>query len=448
MSTFRIRRPARRQRRTGGYLMIEMGLYLVIAAMLIATVKLPEMIREIEDNQAVGSGQYATTIRTAVNRYVVGNKTQIVAGVVPGFINALAPTVEELITTKYLPAGFGLRTPLGQSFKVKLALQACPGVNCEVVGLAYSAQPLNDEAGRPRIPLLGTASSTIGSDGYISFPAAPAVMTGAGGSTTANPVAGTPAGILGIRVGFGSYGYANVASDVVGPCVYISGSNGQIQVKCDGSVTVTDGTNTSTMDASGFYAPNGVVQTNNMITSGDNYLQGKATADTACTADGATRTNANGTGLVICGNGKWQPVGTAIANITAGMACATNGQIATSGSNVGFICRGGQYQALTSAFGTMTMTRKIENVTDGMTFGKDNCPGGTPWALFTGKFILVNVTGYIMPPIQGSYYAAVDQGTYWYAQASAKSSAAWYSGNDTGALGGQLVGTFTTGCAY
>lgn len=448
MPKLRIRRAARRQRRDGGFLMIEMGLYLIIAAMIIATVKLPEMIREIEDNQAVGAGQYATTIRTAVNRYVVGNKTQVVAGAVPGFANALAPTVPELIATQYLPTGFGLRTPLGQTLKVQLALQACPGVNCEVVGLAYSAQALTDEAGRPRIPLLATASSTIGSDGYISFPAAPAVLSGAGGSTTPNPVPGTPAGILGIRVGFGSYGYANIASDLIGPCVSITSFDGQIKVKCNGSVTVTDGTNTSTLNAAGFSNPTGTVQSKDISTTGDNYLRGTATANTVCAVPGSTRTNANGTGLVVCGNGIWQPVGTAVANIIAGMACGTNGQIATSGSNVGYICRGGQYQLLTSAFGTMTMTRKIENVTDGMTFGKDNCPGGTPWALYTSKNFLVNVTGYVSPPIQGTYFAAIDQGTYWYAQASARSSAAWYSGNDTGNLGGQLVGTLTTGCAY
>ena len=428
--------------------MIEMGLYLIIAAMIIATVKLPEMIREIEDNQAVGAGQYATTIRTAVNRFVVGNKTQIVAGVVPGFTDPLAPTVQELITTKYLPAGFGLRTPLGQALRVKLALQACPGVNCEVVGLAYSAQALNDEAGRPRIPLLAVASSTIGSDGYISFPAAPAVLTGAGGSGTANPAAGTPAGILGIRVGFGSYGYANVATDVVGPCVNISGATGLIQVKCDGSVTVTDGTNTSTMDAAGFTAPNGNVQTKELITSGDNYLYGKAAPNTACTVDGSTRTNANGTGLVICGNGKWQPVGTAVANITAGMACGTNSQIATSGTNEGYICRGGKYQLLASAFGTMTAMRKIENVTDGMTFTKDNCPGGTPWALYTGAVFQVNVAGYIAQPIQAVWFTAIDSGSYWTAQAMAMAGNSWIGGNQYWWIGGTLSGTLTTGCAY
>ncbi|MGT2455713.1 hypothetical protein ACU4GI_21840 [Cupriavidus basilensis] len=180
--------------------MIEMGLYLIIAAMIIATVKLPEMIREIEDNQAVGSGQYATAIRTAINRYIVGNKALIVAGAVPGFVDPLAPTVQELIATQYLPAGFGIKTPLGQTLRLKLALQACPGTNCEIVGLGYSAQALNDEAGRPRIPLLATASSTIGPDGYVSYPAAPTILSGAGGAPRRTPSPGRRRGFSGFAL--------------------------------------------------------------------------------------------------------------------------------------------------------------------------------------------------------------------------------------------------------
>jgi len=60
----------------------------------------------------------------------------------------------------------------------------------------------------------------------------------------------------------------------------------------------------------------------------------------------------------------------------------------------------------------------------------------------------VNDTGYVNPPIEGNLFTAIDQGAVWYAQASARSSSTWYSGNDTGNLGGQLVGTLTTGCQY
>ncbi|QYY33634.1 hypothetical protein K2O51_30760 (plasmid) [Cupriavidus pinatubonensis] len=117
-------------------------------------------------------------------------------------------------------------------------------------------------------------------------------------------------------------------------------------------------------------------------------------------------------------------------------------------NSVGFICRGGVYRRLSAAFGSMTINRKFDNVTDGWTVGKDNCPGGTPWALYTPKQQMVNVTGNVLPPIEGTYFWMNDGGWYWAAQASAVSPAGWYSGNDVWNIGGQLVGTVTTGCSY
>ncbi|MBN6205132.1 shufflon system plasmid conjugative transfer pilus tip adhesin PilV [Ralstonia pickettii] len=432
-------------------MMLEMALYLVIAALIAGTIQLPAEIQQIETNQAIATGQYATQVRTAINKYVAGNQTGIVAGSVPGFANPLAPTVSELIATQYLPTGFGLRTALGQTLITQLTPQNCPGANCEIPGISYASVALNDESGMPRIPLLGIAASTIGSDGLISFPSSPAVLTGSGGSTTPNPAAGAPAAILGIRVGFGSFGFQDiVASGVNGPCITITSSNGQIAVRCNGSVTVTDGTNTSTMNAAGFSTPTGTVTTNNLVTSGDNYLNGTATPGTSCSATGSIRTSTTGTGLVIC-NGTarvWEPIGTAVVNVTNGMPCTNNGQIATDATNIGYICKNNQYVMINNAVGRFAVNRQIKNVTDGMTFAKDSCPGGTAWALYTPGTFLVNSTGYVNPPIEGNLFTAVDQGANWYAQASGRSSSGWYSGNDTANLGGQLVGTFTTGCQY
>jgi len=193
----------------------------------------------------------------------------------------------------------------------------------------------------------------------------------------------------------------------------------------------------------------GRVMANTALTSGgDTYLTNTGSPGAACIVDTSIRRSATGTGLVICSAGIWQPVGTALANVTDGMWCGNNGQFATNGANVGYICKGYRYVALNNAVGNLVATRKIDNVTDGMTFAKDNCPGGTPWALYTSKQQMVNVTGTVMPAIEGTYFAMNDGGWYWAAQASAISPAAWYSGNDVGAIGGQLVGTVTTGCLY
>ncbi|CAG9165713.1 shufflon system plasmid conjugative transfer pilus tip adhesin PilV [Cupriavidus pinatubonensis] len=193
----------------------------------------------------------------------------------------------------------------------------------------------------------------------------------------------------------------------------------------------------------------GRVTANTALTStSDTYLTSTGTPNAACSVDTSARRSSTGTGFVICSAGIWQPVGTAVANVTDGTWCGTNGQIATNGANVGYICKGNRYVALNNAVGSLVATRKVDNVTDGMTFAKDNCPGGTPWALYTSKQQMMNITGSVMPPIEGTYFAMNDGGWYWYAQASAISPAAWYSGNDVGAIGGQLVGTVTTGCIY
>lgn len=180
------------------------------------------------------------------------------------------------------------------------------------------------------------------------------------------------------------------------------------------------------------------------------HLTGTGASNTACASAGAIRTSTTGTGLVICSasTGVWEPIGTAVANVTNGMPCNNNGQIATDATNAGYICKNNQYVAINNAMGRFAINRQFTNVTDGMTFAKDSCPGGTPWAMYTPGTFLVNDTGYVNPPIEGNLFTAIDQGAVWYAQASARSSSTWYSGNDTGNLGGQLVGTLTTGCQY
>ncbi|MGR0117800.1 shufflon system plasmid conjugative transfer pilus tip adhesin PilV [Ralstonia pseudosolanacearum] len=177
------------------------------------------------------------------------------------------------------------------------------------------------------------------------------------------------------------------------------------------------------------------------------HLTGTGAPGAVCSDTGAIRTSTSGTGMVIC-NGTWQPIGIAVANITNGASCSNPGQIATDAGSTGYICRGGKYVLIDNAIGKFAVNRQITNVTDGMTFAKDSCPSGTAWAMYTPGTFLVNDTGNVLPPIEGNLFNAVDQGAVWYAQASGRSATGWYSGNDTGNLGGQLVGTFTTGCQY
>ncbi|WP_432263535.1 shufflon system plasmid conjugative transfer pilus tip adhesin PilV [Cupriavidus sp. TMH.W2] len=193
------------------------------------------------------------------------------------------------------------------------------------------------------------------------------------------------------------------------------------------------------------------ITTQDAVVNGENLHMALAPPGTSCTATqtGSVRRNqTTRAGLVVCYNTKWLAVGNAMDGIYDGAPCSVPDQVMSDANNVAYICRGGVFRLLRNAFGSLTMNRKIDNVTDGMAIGKDNCPGGTAWALYTPKQQMVNVTGSVMPPIEGVYFWMNDGGWYWAAQASAVSPAAWYSGNDVGAIGGQLVGTVTTGCAY
>ncbi|TXI79810.1 MAG: shufflon system plasmid conjugative transfer pilus tip adhesin PilV [Cupriavidus sp.] len=191
--------------------------------------------------------------------------------------------------------------------------------------------------------------------------------------------------------------------------------------------------------------------TQDAVVNGDNLHMALATPDSGCTAvqTGSVRRNqSTRAGLVVCYNLRWLAVGNALDGIYDGAPCSVPDQVMSDANNVAYICRGGVFRLLRNAFGSLTMNRKIDNVTDGMAIGKDSCPGGTAWALYTPKQQMVNITGNVMPPIEGVYFWLNDGGSYWAAQASAISPATWYSGNDVGAIGGQLVGTVTTGCAY
>lgn len=194
-----------------------------------------------------------------------------------------------------------------------------------------------------------------------------------------------------------------------------------------------------------------LMTTQDAIVNGENFHMAVAAPGSACTAaqTGSVRRNqATQAGLVLCYNLKWQPVGNAKDGIFEGLTCGIPDQLMSDANSIGYICRGGVFKKLSSAFGNMTINRKIDNVVNGVGIGKDNCAGGTAWALYTPKQQMVNITGSVMPPIEGVYFWMADMGTYWLAQAYAVSPANWYDGNDTSSIGGQLVGTVTTGCSY
>ncbi|MBF6989379.1 shufflon system plasmid conjugative transfer pilus tip adhesin PilV [Cupriavidus sp. IK-TO18] len=369
----------------------------------------------------------------AALQFVQDEAATLVAQATPSVPVNVTPAM--LINGGYLPAGFSATNVFGQTWLLQV-LQPTPN-NLQALVTSQGGRAITDTR-----QLVQIAAQAGAQGGFVPY-------AGQNGDPT----------MVATRA-YGAYGawqvplagYTNPGSGRLASLLAFTGAqanNGYLyRVQVPGHPELNRMQTSIDMAGNDVNNAGRVTATTSLTSGGETYLTNTGVPGTACSVDTSTRRSSTGTGHVICAGGIWQSVGTAVANIYEGLWCGTNNQIATSATNQGYICKGNRYIALTNALGNMTVTRKFENVTDGMTFTKDNCPVGTAWAMYTPRQEMVNVTGSVMPAIQGTYFAMNDYGTYWYAQASAMSPAAWYSGNDVGALGGQLVGTVTTGCTF
>lgn len=340
-----------------------------------------------------------------------------------------------LLNGGYLPAGFSATNVFGQTWLLQV-LQPTPNT-LQALVTSQGGRPITDTR-----QLVQIAAQAGAQGGFVPYP-------GQNGDPT-----------MVASNAYGAYGawqvplanYTNPGSGRLASLLAFTGTqanNGYLyRVQVPGHPELNRMQTSIDMGGNDVNNARRVSATTALTSNGETYITNTAAPGSTCNVEPSTRRSGTGTGFVICFGGVWQPIGTAVANIYEGMACINSGQLATGATNVGYICKGNRYVSLNNALGNMSVTRKYDNVTDGMTFGKDYCPGGTAWALYTPKQQMVNITGSVMPPIEGTYFAMNDYGTYWYAQASAMSPAAWYSGNDIGAIGGQLVGTVTTGCMF
>nr|WP_280971469.1 shufflon system plasmid conjugative transfer pilus tip adhesin PilV [Cupriavidus gilardii]WDE72706.1 hypothetical protein [Cupriavidus gilardii] len=358
---------------------------------------------------------------------------------IAGVANPMEPTVAELQALGLTHAAFSSTSPVGGTFRTRVVrLPAnCVGTDCNLATRVWIDQPMLNVNGRPDGRRLIAAVGVIGADGGFTE-GNTATVRFSGGWTSENPDPAQRAGILVAVNGYGSSAWGAFVRirDTRDPDL-----RGRLTVA--GDTQVNSNLNVAQTATANRLVGNDVIPNSNL------YLPAAVSPGTPCSVDASVRRNsATWSGLVVCAFGKWQPIGLAVDNIAEWGWCGTEGQIGTNVANQGFLCRGGMWRSLTTSVGKVVTNRKIDNVVDGMAFAKDSCPGGTPWALYTPKQHMVNVTGNVMPPIQGVYFWMNDAGGSWVAQASAVSPAAWYSGNDVGAIGGQLVGTVTTGCSF
>lgn len=321
---------------------------------------------------------------------------------------ARAPTIANLIAMGYLPAGTSSTAQLnGGTYRVRLEKvpAACVGVACDITGVVYIDQPIR-QPGTTSIAgvQIGSLIDAVGGDVVVSLNTNPSTMVGINGVTATNPVAGTPDGVVGARVGFGASGFGRflVLNDPRNPnfqgnvsiaqnlsvggsstftgdvsvnnCVRLqadgkggfncldpndlpagfAGGVRAIDVVTSGTVLASDapasfaGNNTNyallSKGAAGVEAmvkTSGKVAGDRLIPTGA-YAPGSACADAGALA----RSTASATGgvLVVCSGTFWTPLSTIT---TAGGACPVNGQGAVDPQGKQLYCFNGIWNYMT-----------------------------------------------------------------------------------------------------
>ncbi|WP_051974525.1 shufflon system plasmid conjugative transfer pilus tip adhesin PilV [Cupriavidus necator] len=441
------KRNRRGRRRARGFTLIEMTVTLTIIVSVLGMMwpMLGDYADELVNRSAADQ---QLLVAKGARKYLDDNIGTVTAG-----LSGTTPTSIPFATIQnagYIPAGVSATTPYGQTFNIVVRRPSATATKFEALVVTSGGSSISPKNAQ-RI-----ARMQRGVGGYIA-PSNTNLIKAPDGQWN------SLASDFGVAPGAGHIATALFSSDGDGSGDYLwrnavpgrpelNRMNTAIDMNnqdMNNAKTVT-ATTVQTQDVNATRATiSNRMTTQDAVVNRDNYLYAAAVPGTACSQEASVRRNQNTwASLVVCGYGKWQPVGNALEGIYDGAPCSLADQVMSDVNSRGYICRGGFWRLFRNAFGNMTINRKFDNVTDGVTIGKDYCPGGTAWALYTPKQQMVNVTGNVMPPIQGVYFWLNDYGTYWYAQASAVSPAAWYSGNDVGAIGGQLVGTVTTGCSY
>lgn len=421
-------------RRQKGVALLELALALIISTMLLAS-QFSQIMAAVDQNNATATGEYLQKLQAGINKYVDANIASLKANTpITGFSTPLQPTVAQLITGGYLPAGFSTVSPLGLSFNnVMTRTGSCPsGSDCVISGYSYATAAYTDAGGQLRSDVLGYAIQKMGSDGAMSFAATPGQLTFQGGGTVTNP-AGSTAGILAIRIGTGS-GLLLLLNQYY---------------KLDGTNPLAGTLNANNNDITNVknITSTGQTQLATVTISGDVTLTGTGTPGSACATDKSVQRNSNGTGLVVCSGGVWQMIGNVIAGIGDGVGCSTSGQIGTTSTGTAYVCTGTVWTSLNNnaapggscapdgktATSTTTkeqlvckngvyiklvslLNKSVEIsrslVADGTVAPKPSCEaGGTPAYSFHLTQTVVDVS--VAPPRQAMYITATDNGSSW-----------------------------------
>ncbi|HDR9068285.1 TPA: shufflon system plasmid conjugative transfer pilus tip adhesin PilV [Burkholderia vietnamiensis] len=333
---FRFRRilAGSRAGQRGVYDLVSLGIGATIVVAF-ATVGLWEKRQEMLSEQMSAQGGILLDIGNLVNgKYLALYYSNLVNGTaIPGVANEYAPTMAELKAINVIPAGFSTTSAYGFPYQVSLSKvpAGCIAPACDIAGNVYIGGAITDPStGKPLT--LADGAAAIGGDGGYSDTITPGTLTGMNGSwTDTNPV-GNVAGVLAMRVGYGSSGWSAFVR-----------RDGSLPMEGDLNFQGTTGTlhniaNAATVNAQKVVTPGG-----NSVQIGNSFLYGDG-SNSAIRQNGALYVqNTAGTAPADVNVGSVNASG----NVNANGTIWSNGQITTNSnvylaSNAATVIGGGQ----------------------------------------------------------------------------------------------------------
>ncbi|WP_247308902.1 shufflon system plasmid conjugative transfer pilus tip adhesin PilV [Ralstonia pseudosolanacearum] len=199
-----------RARQRGFYDLVSLGIGASIAIAFAAT-QLWQQRQEMLSQQMAAQGNVLADIGNSINgKYLSLYYSNLVNGTaIPGVANEYAPTMAELQAINVVPAGYATTSAYGTPYVVSLAKtpSGCVAPNCDINGMVYIAGAITDPStGAPLT--LEDGAAAIGGDGGFSDTITPSAITGLNAQWTQPNPLGNTAGILAMRVGYGSSGWA------------------------------------------------------------------------------------------------------------------------------------------------------------------------------------------------------------------------------------------------
>jgi hypothetical protein len=410
----------------------------LLALILLGAITLAKVQADIaEDKRAQGQSEASVleVLKTAVNQAIFDNLVEMQQGqpmrpagtlssaaaggvqvaptVLAGNQAQWQPSVQELRALGYLPASFNASSVAANGGQYRIQIRREPagcetlansfnGSSCKLEGMLVLDQPITDRnspGNQMDAVVVGTILKKLGADGGASLhPSLMAVVdqdavTGtitdrrgfiAGFNSMwfqANPVPGSPAGVVGVKVGGDSQGFAqfvrindtrdinfrgaltvvgvlNAASGVqVGsvpgtpsgtsnPCVDISPS-GQIDIKCTGQLNAAQGRFTQ-LDATGNVLGITEIDLRGLVTN--QALSASSAAGTSTLAPGAISTTGQVSAARVVAQAGVKAQTLSLSDVQEGTACPAAAGTGTQygGLNGGGLamCAGGQWLAI------------------------------------------------------------------------------------------------------